>query len=192
MDLNQLTEEPEMGTFVDVRCDRVSAALVRMLEELKAAIGVLEDGGHQYAPAARMMLAGEAALEHAIGKLTEVRNVRQRTWQEHQREAHEYLVLRAGGSGRTFRVREAMTNMLPIDTWFSFTILRAPALDGRLAAKVARLQSIPDGDLVTTLPLQRLHRAFLLNVVEEVLADEPALQTGGPRSGPTGSRTPTP
>jgi hypothetical protein len=172
-----MTEEPDMAVFVDQTSDAATQELGEVRRRLSTVIAALEEAGVDYHRAWRMLLAGEACIDHAVGQLTAARNARQQAWSHRQSEARDFLELRAEGSGRVFRVTEERRYAAGQKRGFiftaterlTFTIERAAALDGRRFGAIARVTARgKDGtDYTTDLPLQTLHRAFLDGVIVE-------------------------
>lgn len=173
-----MTEEPDMaGTFHDATSDAALLELGEVRRRLGGVIAALETSGGEYQQAWRMLLAGEAAIEHAVGRLTTAKNGKHQAWQVRQTEAREFLVLRAEESGRVFRVPEERRYpgfIFRQADRLTFTLEKKAALDGRRYGTVARVFASKETspgireEGVLEMPLQTLHRAFLDGAIVEV------------------------
>jgi exonuclease VII small subunit len=189
MAVDQLTEEPEMGaTFVDQTSDAALEDLGQVKRRLECVITALEHAGPDYAKAARLLLAGEAAIDHATARLAQTKTERHRSWQERQRLAREFLEVRTEETGRRFcvpvEVRHGGRIFRQVQD-FRFTLERSRSLDGRHYGTIALVGDEP-GPGTTMVPLQVLHRAFLDGVIVELEprpAEAVSMDTA-PRSGP--------
>lgn len=182
-----MPDESEAVFFVDQASDRALKDLVAVREQLQAIAATLKGEDYEKATAPRMLIAAGACLDHAAAGVTAVRTTRQLRWSTRQREAKDFLELRAAGSGRTFRVVTEFHEpgrTLWQGAQIAFTIERSIALDGRPYAAVARVIATPetrteqiggqtfahvgDGPSCTDVPLQFLYRAFLAGALEEL------------------------
>jgi hypothetical protein len=184
----QTREEPDMATFVDAASEQATAIVTAIRDQLTETIEALErTKDPAYTRAIRMLLAGEASLDHGLAALGLAKKSKQHEWQERQRAAMDFLELRTTESGREFIVikqlsievegkpDDAMTQLVSRKRWpglpsagkrFRFTLERAPALSGAYFAKRAALETWThvDGgrwEPAGTMTLQALHRAFL-------------------------------
>lgn len=188
---DQLTEEPMGATFVDQTSEAALADLGQIRIRLAGVVRALETAGGEYAKAWRMLLAGEACIDHSVAALTAARNARHQTWSERQHTAIDFLELRAQGSGRRFKVeRDRRTadgrryRGLP-DTGasFTFTIERTAALNGGKYGRIVQVRELDFDRTAHTMALQELHGAFLDGAIAELEAD--------PQSAITDPRTET-
>jgi hypothetical protein len=190
---DQLTEDPEMGAvFVDSIADGANTELQIIRGKLSGVIAGLESAGAPYHQAWRLLLAAEASIEHAVGRLSAAKAEHHRSWQAKQREAREFLVLRAEGSNRRFRVErehngegKRFRNIPLAGMVFTLTFQRTSTFDGSQYGTLARLRTIPaDPNLVGPfydMTLQALHAAFVDGAIAEVTDDpRPAVSTPAP------------